>query len=68
MVVRVVELIHQRDFQEADMTCAMDWYYPGGRDAPSIFYDVWISRKCPQRGTKKDSAPETHLAQEPDLD
>ncbi|ROW02180.1 hypothetical protein VSDG_02520 [Cytospora chrysosperma] len=40
----ILELIHQRAFQEADMTCAMDWYYPGGRDAPSIFYDVWISR------------------------
>ncbi|ROV91663.1 hypothetical protein VMCG_09266 [Cytospora schulzeri] len=40
----ILELLHQRVFQEADMTCAMDWYYPGGRDAPSIFYDVWISR------------------------
>ncbi|KUI53747.1 Alpha-1,3-mannosyltransferase CMT1 [Cytospora mali] len=40
----ILELLHQRAFQEADMTCAMDWYYPGERDQLSFFYDVWISR------------------------
>lgn len=27
------------------MTCAMDWFYPEGRDGAVIFYDVWISRQ-----------------------
>ena len=37
----ILELIHQRDFQEADMTCGMDWDYHLGH---STFYDVWIAR------------------------
>lgn len=41
----IVELLHQRVIQEADMTCAMDWHHPGGEDHPPLFYDVWISRK-----------------------
>lgn len=35
----ILELIHQRIVQDADMTCAMDWIF-GGAD----FYDVWVSR------------------------
>lgn len=35
----ILELIHQRRLQQADMTCAMDWIYGG-----STFYDVWVSR------------------------
>jgi alpha-1,3-mannosyltransferase len=37
----ILELIHQRMYQNADMTCAMDWTYVG-RDP--TFYDVWIAR------------------------
>jgi alpha-1,3-mannosyltransferase len=37
----ILELIHQRHYLSADMTCAMDWI-PGG-DGP-IFYDSYISR------------------------
>jgi alpha-1,3-mannosyltransferase len=37
----ILELIHQRIWQNADMTCAMDWTYVG-RDP--TFYDVWIAR------------------------
>ena len=37
----ILELIHQRRYQNADMVCGMDWtsteYYP-------TFYDVWIAR------------------------
>ena len=36
----ILELVHQRVYQKADMTCAMDWI----NDA-SLFYDVWISRQ-----------------------
>jgi alpha-1,3-mannosyltransferase len=35
----ILELIHQRLLQKADMTCAMDWIYGG-----ATFYDVWVSR------------------------
>jgi len=35
----ILELIHQKAYQQADMTCAMDWINDG-----SIFYDVWVSR------------------------
>jgi alpha-1,3-mannosyltransferase len=35
----VLELIHQRLLQKADMTCAMDWIFGG-----TSFYDVWVSR------------------------
>ncbi|KAH8660438.1 cryptococcal mannosyltransferase 1-domain-containing protein [Xylariales sp. PMI_506] len=37
----ILELIHQRTFQAADMTCAMDWTYVG--ENPT-FYDVWVAR------------------------
>lgn len=37
----IMELIHQRLLQNADMTCAMDWTYVG--EHPT-FYDVWIAR------------------------
>ena len=37
----ILEIIHQRKFQGADQTCAMDWTYVG--EIPS-FYDVWIAR------------------------
>ncbi|CAN8102871.1 unnamed protein product [Discula destructiva] len=40
----ILELLHQRLFQEADMTCAMDWHHPGGQNEIPLFYDVWISR------------------------
>lgn len=35
----ILELLHQRVFQAADMVCALDWVGDG-----SLFYDVWISR------------------------
>jgi alpha-1,3-mannosyltransferase len=35
----ILELIHQRVYQNADMTCAMDWIFEG-----TSFYDVWIGR------------------------
>lgn len=37
----ILELVHQLIWQDADMTCAMDWTYVG-RDP--TFYDVWIAR------------------------
>ncbi|KAL9136760.1 MAG: hypothetical protein Q9175_002022 [Cornicularia normoerica] len=37
----ILELIHQRKYQNADMTCAMDWTYVGPEPT---FYDVWIAR------------------------
>jgi alpha-1,3-mannosyltransferase len=37
----VLEIIHQRLHQAADMVCAMDWVYLG---ADPTFYDVWIGR------------------------
>ncbi|KAI0017985.1 alpha-1,3-mannosyltransferase CMT1 [Xylariomycetidae sp. FL0641] len=37
----VLELVHQRAFQQADMTCAMDWTHVGPEPT---FYDVWIAR------------------------
>lgn len=37
----ILELIHQRLYQNADMTCAMDWTYVGH---DPTFYDVWIAR------------------------
>jgi alpha-1,3-mannosyltransferase len=37
----ILELIHQRTYQGADMTCAMDWTYVG---QDPTFYDVWIAR------------------------
>jgi alpha-1,3-mannosyltransferase len=37
----ILELLHQRRWQGADQTCAMDWTYAG--ENPT-FYDVWIAR------------------------
>jgi alpha-1,3-mannosyltransferase len=37
----ILEILHQRNRQGADQTCAMDWTYVG--DNPT-FYDVWIAR------------------------
>jgi len=37
----ILELIHQRQVQQADMTCAMDWTFVG---PDPTFYDVWIAR------------------------
>lgn len=37
----ILELVHQRRFLGADMTCAMDWTY-AGKDP--TFYDVWVAR------------------------
>lgn len=37
----ILALIHQRNCQNADMTCAMDWTYIG--PDPS-FYDAWVAR------------------------
>ncbi len=37
----MLELVHQRIFQDADMTCAMDW---SDIDPQPIFYDIWIAR------------------------
>lgn len=35
----LLELVHQRTIQKADMVCALDWISEG-----SFFYDVWIAR------------------------
>jgi alpha-1,3-mannosyltransferase len=41
----VLELLHQRTRQGADMTCAMDWKHVAFSGANGLrFYDVWISR------------------------
>ena len=37
----ILELIHQRHYQSADMVCGMDWTYVG---PDPTFYDVWIAR------------------------
>jgi alpha-1,3-mannosyltransferase len=37
----ILELVHQRRFLGADMTCGMDWTYVG---QDPTFYDVWIAR------------------------
>lgn len=37
----ILELLHQRIVQSADMTCAMDWVYVGNEPT---FYDVWVAR------------------------
>lgn len=37
----ILELIHQRLYQKADMTCGLDWTYVG---QDPTFYDVWIAR------------------------
>ncbi|KAK1752169.1 cryptococcal mannosyltransferase 1-domain-containing protein [Echria macrotheca] len=39
----LLELVHQRLAQGADMTCAMDWAHGDGDDV-DFFYDVWIGR------------------------
>ena len=38
----ILELVHQRTKQGADMVCAMDWTHVGPQPT---FYDVWISRQ-----------------------
>lgn len=38
----LLELIHQRKIQEADMTCGMDWSWTRKY---SPFYDVWVARQ-----------------------
>ncbi|KAL1866608.1 hypothetical protein VTK73DRAFT_4614 [Phialemonium thermophilum] len=44
----VLELIHQRLAQDADMTCGMDWGYVWDPSSPTssraAFYDVWVAR------------------------
>ncbi|RYP65563.1 hypothetical protein DL769_006266 [Monosporascus sp. CRB-8-3] len=40
-VTDILELVHQRYFQSAHMTCAMDWTYVG---QDPTFYDVWVAR------------------------
>lgn len=37
----ILELIHQRHHQNADLVCGMDWTYVG---PDPTFYDVWIAR------------------------
>lgn len=37
----ILELIHQRLYQNAEMTCGMDWTYAG---PDPTFYDVWVAR------------------------
>lgn len=37
----ILELIHQRLYQKADMTCGLDWTFVG---QDLTFYDVWIAR------------------------
>jgi alpha-1,3-mannosyltransferase len=37
----ILELVHQRIYQHAEMTCGMDWTYVG---PDPTFYDVWIAR------------------------
>ncbi|EHL01432.1 putative Alpha-1,3-mannosyltransferase CMT1 [Glarea lozoyensis 74030] len=37
----ILELVHQRVFQKADMTCGMDW---NSIEPAPIFYDIWIAR------------------------
>lgn len=37
----ILELLHQKRFQGADMTCAMDYKPLNGR---LVFYDVWVAR------------------------
>jgi alpha-1,3-mannosyltransferase len=36
----ILELVHQRRHQSADMACSMDWT----GDAPAVFYDVYVAR------------------------
>lgn len=36
----ILELVHQRVYQEADMICALDW----SDIDPPIFYDIWVAR------------------------
>lgn len=37
----ILELVHQQRYQQADVTCAMDWTFVG---PDPTFYDVWIAR------------------------
>jgi len=38
----ILELLHQRVYQSADMTCAMDWSFTG--EGLTLFYDIWVAR------------------------
>lgn len=40
----ILELIHQRIYQGADMVCPFDWTFPAGLENDPTFYDVWITR------------------------
>jgi alpha-1,3-mannosyltransferase len=40
----ILELIHQRVDQQADMTCPMDWIFGKGLKREPAFYDVWVTR------------------------
>jgi alpha-1,3-mannosyltransferase len=40
----ILELIHQRIYQGADMTCPMDWTFGKGFEHEPTFYDVWVAR------------------------
>ncbi|RDW66602.1 hypothetical protein BP5796_09351 [Coleophoma crateriformis] len=37
----ILELVHERVYQNADMTCGLDWTFVG---QDPTFYDVWIAR------------------------
>jgi alpha-1,3-mannosyltransferase len=40
----ILELLHQKFHQEADMTCGMDWNERHEGRSRLTFYDVWIAR------------------------
>jgi len=40
----ILELIHQRIYQSADMTCPMDWTFDQGLEFEPTFHDVWVTR------------------------
>jgi alpha-1,3-mannosyltransferase len=39
----MLEMVHQQKFQEADMTCGMDWANSSKPELPRL-YDTWIAR------------------------
>jgi alpha-1,3-mannosyltransferase len=40
----ILELIHQRVYQHADMTCPTDWIFGKGLEREPTFYNVWVTR------------------------
>ena len=40
----ILELIHQHAYQNADMTCPMDWTFDQGLEVEPTFHDVWVAR------------------------